>query len=71
MPTANAKVKPVQLHVELIFNRETKNTVRYDVADDATFPDINSLYIRKEAFRQFHADTGEFPKTVTLDVTAG
>lgn len=47
--------------VELVFTRETKNTVRYDAeAEDAH---VTSLYVSKAAFNGTN-----YPQTVTVTV---
>jgi hypothetical protein len=55
--------------VTLRFERETKNTVRYDApesADKFSSPPILQQYIAKSAFREL----GRFPQTIKVTVEA-
>lgn len=58
---AKSDAKSSGVEVALAFTKATKNTFRFDAADDDAA--ITSLYVRKEAFG------GQQPTSVTLTVT--
>lgn len=67
--TPTKRVDPVV--VELPLGRETKNTIRYEVAEgDNQFGDfaITPLYIQKSALREFYEANGTWPQRVKLIV---
>ena len=57
---------------ELQLTKLTKNTVRYDVSEsDNVLGDasITSLYVQKSALADHYRAEGEFPQTVSVEIT--
>lgn len=59
------------LKAEFVFEKETKNTIRYAEEETDSPPIIGTIYVKKWALKRLNG--GEYPKriTVTIAVTEG
>ena len=54
------------LKAEFVFEKETKNTIRYQEAETDSPPIIGTIYVKKWALKKLNG--GSFPRQITVAV---